>query len=145
MVAESAEANTEAMTLKSTFDNIASTLNDDSSVAVGQQLLMKSERVLDVLEDASKNKTITSLIESARNAGYTEDKVVQSIANLDVDGLLNDVDGLVNDDQARRNMVAKATDSALEFLLTVLPSVEIPKVSRGRANEPSEPKSEATS
>ncbi|GMI01591.1 hypothetical protein TrLO_g10221 [Triparma laevis f. longispina] len=128
MVAESAEANTEAMTLKSTFDNIASTLNDDSSVAVGQQLLMKSERVLDVLEDASKNKTITSLIESARNAGYTEDKVVQSIANLDVDGLLNDVDGLVNDDQARRNMVAKATDSALEFLLTVLPSVEIPKL-----------------
>ncbi|GMH98574.1 hypothetical protein TrVE_jg8446 [Triparma verrucosa] len=116
------------MTLKATFDNIASTLNDDSSVAVGQQLLMKSERVLDALEDASKNKTLTSLLESARNAGYNEDTVVQSIANLDVDGLLNNVDGLVNDDQARRNLVAGATDSALEFLLTVLPSVEIPKL-----------------
>ena len=53
---EPGERDGEAPTLKSTFDSLASTLNDDASVAVGQQLIMKSERVLDAIEDASKNR-----------------------------------------------------------------------------------------
>ena len=110
------------------LDSIKTMLDDESTVNLGQSMIMKGERVLDVIEDASKSKHFENIMSSVRQAGLTEDAVINSLQQIDVDDIISNVDDLVNDDAARRNMVAGATDSALEFLLKFLPSVEIPKL-----------------
>ena len=92
-------------------------------------MVEKGEKILDQIETTSKSKHFGSIVSSVRQAGINEDVLINSLQQINVDEIINSVDDLVNDEQARRNMIAGATDSALEFLLKVLPSVEIPKLS----------------
>ena len=101
-------------------------LNGESSVAKGQEAIMKAERLLDSIESASKTKEFTSITSAIKTAGFSEDDFIVKLQNVDVNDLLNKASSLYNDKQAQHNMLSSATDSALDFLLSVLPNVDIP-------------------
>ena len=111
------------------IDKVMTVLNDDSTVAIGQNMVERGEQILDSIETTTKSKQFGSIVSSVRQAGINEDTLINSLQQINVDEIINNVDDLVNNEQARRNMIAGAADSALEFLLKVLPSVEIPKLS----------------
>jgi hypothetical protein len=78
------------------------------------------------VETASKSKHFETLSTAVKNAGFTEDSVVDAIKKVNVDELLSKTMSVVNDKDAQQAMLSSATDSALDFLLSVLPNVDIP-------------------
>jgi hypothetical protein len=76
------------LTLNALTDEVVSILNDDSSVAVGERLLMHGERVLDVLENASKSQYLNDVMSVVERAGLTKEEVVKQLENLNMNSIV---------------------------------------------------------
>ena len=114
------------LTLAALTDEIVSVLNDENVVAAGEVFVQKGEEVLDVLEGVSSNKVVTDALKIAEKAGITKDSVMREIEKLDVDQLLDTAGGAVTDETKRRILVSNAIDTALDFILRILPSMPVP-------------------
>jgi hypothetical protein len=114
------------LTLAALTDEIVSVLNDENVVAAGEIFVQKGEEVLDVLEGVSSNKVVTDALKIAEKAGITKDSVMREIQKLDVDQLLDTAGGVVTDEAKRRQVVSQAIDTALDFILRILPSMPVP-------------------
>lgn len=114
------------LTLAALTDEIVSVLNDENVVAAGEVFVQKGEEVLDVLEGVSSSKVVTDALKIAEKAGITKDSVMREIQKLDVDQLLDTAGGVVTDEIKRRQVVSQAIDTALDFILRILPSMPVP-------------------
>jgi len=83
------------------ISKVMGVLNDESTVAMGQNMVEKGEQILDQIESTSKSKHFGSIVSSVRQAGITEDTLINSLQQINVDEIMSSVDDLVNDDQAR--------------------------------------------
>lgn len=114
------------LTLSALTDEIVSVLNDDNVVAAGEVFVQRGEEVLDALEGVSSNKVVNDAIRMAEKAGITKDSVMREIEKLDVDHLLDAAGDAVTDESKRRQLVSSAIDTALDFILRILPSMPVP-------------------
>lgn len=114
------------LTLTNVMDEVVSVLNDDRVVKAGEHLIQQSEHVLDVIEGASGNQAVSDAIKMAEKAGITKDTVMREIEKLDVNDLIDTAGSAVTDERARRKLLSKATDTALDFVLKILPSMPVP-------------------
>ena len=114
------------LTLSALTDEIVSVLNDDNVVAAGEVIVQRGEEVLDALEGVSSNKAVNDALRIAEKAGITKDSVMREIQKLDVDHLLDTAGGAVTDESKRRQLVSSAIDTALDFILRILPSMPVP-------------------
>lgn len=114
------------LTIDSVMDELVSILNDDKVVAAGESLVQQSEHVLDVIEGASGNQAVSDALKLAERAGITKDAVMKEIEKLDVNDLLDTAGSAVTDERSRRKLLSQATDTALDFLLRILPSMPVP-------------------
>jgi hypothetical protein len=114
------------MTLAAILDDIVNVLNDDAVVAAGESFVRQSEQVFDVIEGVSANRAVTDAIQIAEKAGITKETVMREFEKLKVDDLLGVAEQAVTDAKARRKLLSKATDVALDFVLRILPSMPVP-------------------
>lgn len=115
------------LTLTAVMDDVVSVLNDDKVVAAGESIVQQSEQVLDAIEGVSANKAVAGAIQIvSEKAGITKDSVMREFERLNVDDLLGTAGDAVTDETARRKLLSSATDTALDFVLRVLPSMPVP-------------------
>ena len=119
------------------LDTAAGYLDDEEVVAKSGGLIVKAETFLDEFEAASaklgKMSTSASssvdtrgFVEVAAKAGITKDSLMQGVGQLDVNKLLDDTQTAMTDEAARRDLISSAGDTALDFLLRILPSMPVP-------------------
>ncbi len=114
------------LTMANLFDELTNILNNDDVVNTGAMMAQKGEQLLDAIETASENKTVSDLILAAEKAGVTKESLVHQIETLNVNDILDTAEQAVNDERKRVELLSSATDSALDFLLRVLPAMPIP-------------------
>lgn len=128
------------LSMNDIIDMAAGYLDDEQVVANSGGLIVKAESLLDSFEAASarlSNDSInnklprgadaaTGLLDIAVKAGITKDAVMQSVDGLDMNKLLDHTQSAITDEAARRELISSAGDSALDFLLKILPSMPVP-------------------
>eukprot|EP00586_Coscinodiscus_wailesii_P010028 CAMPEP_0172514024 /NCGR_PEP_ID=MMETSP1066-20121228/257245_1 /TAXON_ID=671091 /ORGANISM="Coscinodiscus wailesii, Strain CCMP2513" /LENGTH=1453 /DNA_ID=CAMNT_0013294535 /DNA_START=42 /DNA_END=4403 /DNA_ORIENTATION=- len=114
------------MSVSGLMDEVVNVLNDEAVVSYGEDLVNQGERVLDVLENASGNKTVEDVLAIAEKAGLTKDAVIGAIDNLDINKVMDTAETAISDEAARKKMLSGAADAALDFLLRILPSMPVP-------------------
>lgn len=114
------------LTLTAIMDDIVNVLNDDKVVAAGESLVQHSEQVLDAIEGVSANKAVADAIQIAEKAGFTKENVMREFEKINVNDLLGAAEKAVTDDKVRRKLLSSATDTALDFVLRILPSMPVP-------------------
>eukprot|EP00540_Astrosyne_radiata_P006689 CAMPEP_0116828838 /NCGR_PEP_ID=MMETSP0418-20121206/3866_1 /TAXON_ID=1158023 /ORGANISM="Astrosyne radiata, Strain 13vi08-1A" /LENGTH=809 /DNA_ID=CAMNT_0004457747 /DNA_START=1 /DNA_END=2430 /DNA_ORIENTATION=+ len=108
------------------MDEMVTVLNDDSVVAAGETLVKHGEIALDAIEGISGNKIAGDVLKVAEKAGITKESVMSQIEALNVNELLDTAGSAVTDEKARKELVSSATDTALDFVLKILPSMPVP-------------------
>ena len=118
------------------LDTAAGYLDDEEVVAKSGGLIVKAETFLDEFEAASAklgkmstsatSSVGTGFVEVAAKAGITKDSLMQGVGQLDVNKLLDDTQTAMTDEAARRDLISSAGDTALDFLLRILPSMPVP-------------------
>jgi len=114
------------LTLGALTEEVVSILNDDTSVAAGERLVMQGERFLDALESATKSQYLHDVMGVVEKAGLTKEEVVKQLESLNMNTIVDVAESAVSDENARKQMLSKAADSALDFLLRILPSMPVP-------------------
>lgn len=114
------------VTLTNLFDEVTNILNNDDVVNVGASIAQRGEEILDAIESASENKGVSDLIIAAEQAGITKDSVLENIEKIDVNTILDTAEQAVSDEKKRIELLSSATDSALDFLLRILPEMPVP-------------------
>ena len=114
------------LTMNNLFDEVTRILDNDDIVNTGVMLAQRGEQFLDAIETASENKTINDLISAAEKAGITKESVVGQIETMDINNILDTAEQAVSNDQKRAELLSSATDSALDFLLRILPEMPVP-------------------
>ncbi|KAG7373046.1 hypothetical protein IV203_033770 [Nitzschia inconspicua] len=116
------------LTMGAVLDEMVNILNDDKVVAAGENLVKHGEQVLDAIEGVNANKMVDDVMSIAEKAGITKDTVMEGIENLDVNELLDNAGNAITDEKARQKLLSDATDTALDFILRILPSMPVPPV-----------------
>ncbi|KAG7340392.1 hypothetical protein IV203_023935 [Nitzschia inconspicua] len=116
------------LTMGAVLDEMVNILNDDKVVAAGENLVKHGEQVLDAIEGVNANKMVDDVMNIAEKAGITKDTVMEGIENLDVNELLDNAGNAITDEKARQKLLSDATDTALDFILRILPSMPVPPV-----------------
>lgn len=114
------------LNLNSVMDEVVGVLNDDSVVAAGETLMLHGENVLDVIEGASGNQAVNDALKLVEKAGITKDHVMKEFEKLDMNDLIDTAGNAVTDERARLKLLSSATDTALDFVLKILPSMPVP-------------------
>jgi hypothetical protein len=114
------------LTLGAVMDEVVNILNDDKVVEAGENLMKHGEQVLDAIEGVSGNKVVDDVFHMAEKAGFTKDAVMSGIEKLDVNTLLDTAGNAITDEKARSALLSSATDTALDFILRILPSMPVP-------------------
>ena len=116
------------LTVNAVLDEVVNVLNDDKVVAVGENLVKHGEQVLDAIEGVDANKVVDDAMKIAEKAGITKSAVMEGIEGIDVNELLDNAGNAITDEKARQKLLSDATDTALDFVLKVLPSMPVPPV-----------------
>jgi len=116
------------LTVTAVLDEVVNVLNDDKVVAVGENLVKHGEQVLDAIEGVNANKVVDDAMRIAEKAGITKSTVMEGIEGIDVNELLDNAGNAITDEKARQKLLSDATDTALDFVLKVLPSMPVPPV-----------------
>jgi len=114
------------LTVNGLMDEVVNILNDENVVAAGETFVKQGEFVLDAIEGISGNKMVQDALQIAEKAGITKDTVMQHMESIDVDQLLDAAGNVVTDEKARQELLSSATDTALDFMLRILPSMPVP-------------------
>lgn len=114
------------LTLTSLVDEIVNVMDSEDAVQAGTSIAQAGEQILDAIENASTNKAFSDVLGAAEKAGITKDSVLDQIESLNVDEVLDTAGEAVSDEKKRFELIGAATDSALDFLLRILPSMPVP-------------------
>lgn len=114
------------LTVSALTEELIGMLNDEKLVSASENIFIQGEQVLDLLEGVSSNKAVNDALKIAENAGITKDSVMKEFEKLNVDELLDTAGGAVTDEKKRQQLVSTATDTALEYILKILPSMPVP-------------------
>jgi hypothetical protein len=112
-------------------------LDNDDVVTKSGGLIVKAENFLDNFEAASarlggelgkggRGTTGAGIMDAVAKAGITKSAVMRGVEGLDMNKLLDDTQSAITDDNARRELISSAGDSALDFLLKILPEMPVP-------------------
>lgn len=111
-------------------------LDDEDVVTKSGGLIVKAENFLDNFEAASSRlggelgkgsgTTGAGIMDAVAKAGITKSAVMRGVEGLDMNKLLDDTQSAITDDNARRELISSAGDSALDFLLKILPEMPVP-------------------
>jgi hypothetical protein len=69
---------------------------------------------------------VSDAIKLVKKAGITKNVVMAEIGKLDMSDLLETAGSAVTDERARLKLLSAATDTALDFVLRILPSMPVP-------------------
>lgn len=116
------------LTVSAVLDEVVNVLNNDKVVAVGENLVKHGEQVLDAIEGVNANKVVDDALKIAEKAGITKDAVMEGIEGINVNELLDNAGNALTDEKVRQKLLSDATDTALDFILKVLPSMPVPPV-----------------
>ncbi len=114
------------LTISGLMDEAVNILNDESIVAAGENFVKTGEIALDAIEGISGNKIAGDVMGIAEKAGITKESVMSHLETLNVNEILDKAGNAVTDEKARRQLVSSATDTALDFILRILPSMPVP-------------------
>ncbi len=114
------------LTVNNLFDEVTNILNNDNVVNVGATVAQRGEQILDAIETASEKKGMSDLINAVEKAGITKDTVINRIEKMDMNAILDTAEQAVTDEKKRIELLSSATDSALDFLLRILPAMPVP-------------------
>ena len=76
------------MDMSNLMQEITNILNDEKIVAVGENLAVRGEELLDVLENASDNQMINNIVQAVEKAGFTKETMMDQMTHLDVNEIL---------------------------------------------------------
>jgi len=114
------------LTMSRLMDEVVNALNDENVLTAGENIVKTGEIALDAIEGISSNKIAGEVMQIAEKAGITKESVMSKIDELNVNEILDTAGQAVTDEKARRELVSSATDTALDFVLRVLPSMPVP-------------------
>mmetsp|Transcript_9313 Transcript_9313/g.25755 ORF Transcript_9313/g.25755 Transcript_9313/m.25755 type:complete len:1397 (-) Transcript_9313:48-4238(-) len=114
------------LTVSALTEELIDVLNDERIVAASETFVQHGEQVLDAIEGVSSNKVVNDAMKIVEKAGITKDSVMKEIEKIDVDELLDTAGGAVTDEKKRHQLLSTATDTALDFILRILPSMPVP-------------------
>ena len=111
-------------------------LDDEDVLTKSGGLIVKAENFLDNFEAASARlggelgkgggTAGAGIMDAVAKAGITKSAVMRGVEGLDMNKLLDDTQSAITDDNARRELISSAGDSALDFLLKILPEMPVP-------------------
>lgn len=117
------------------LDVAATYLDDEDVVTKSGGLIVKAENFLDTIEAASArlggelgkgDAASAGIMNAVAKAGITKRAVMRGVEGLDMNKFLDDTHTAITDDNARRELISSAGDSALDFLLKILPEMPVP-------------------
>ncbi|KAL9186078.1 hypothetical protein ACHAXT_005316 [Thalassiosira profunda] len=123
------------LSMSDVIDMAAGYLDDEEVVAKSGGLIVKAEGLLDDFEAASarlgdagkaSGEAGAGIMDAVAKAGITKDTVMKGVEGLNVNKLLDDTQNAMTDEVARRELISSAGDTALDFLLKVLPEMPVP-------------------
>ena len=114
------------LTVSALTEELVGILNNERIVAASETFVQHGEHVLDAIEGVSSNKVVNDALKIAEKAGITKDSMMKEIEKLDVDQLLDTAGSAVTDETKRLQLLSSATDTALDFILRILPSMPVP-------------------
>ncbi|KAL7560667.1 hypothetical protein ACA910_001349 [Epithemia clementina (nom. ined.)] len=114
------------LTVAALTEELVGILNDERIVAASETFMQHGEHVLDAIEGVSTNKVVNDALKIAEKAGITKDSMMKQFESLDVDQLLDTAGSAVTDEAKRLQLLSSATDTALDFILRILPSMPVP-------------------
>jgi hypothetical protein len=114
------------LTMSSLMDEVVTILNDESVLSTGENLMKHGEFALDAIEGMSGKKIAGDVMVIVEKAGITKEAVMSHIEALNVNELLDTAGNAVTDEKARKELISSATDTALDFVLRILPSMPVP-------------------
>jgi hypothetical protein len=71
-------------------------------------------------------RSLGDVLEIAEKAGITKEAMMSQLEALNVNQILDTAGNAVTDEKARLELVSSATDTALDFILRILPSMPVP-------------------
>lgn len=114
------------LTVAALMEELVSILNDDKIVSVSETVFQRGEEVLDVIEGVSTNAVYKDALKIVEKAGLSKDTMMKEIEKIDVNQLLDTAGSAVTDEKKRMQLLSSATDTALDFVLRILPSMPVP-------------------
>jgi len=114
------------MTMSGLMDEVINILNDENVLSAGENLMKTGEIALDAIEGISNNKLAGGVFDIVEKAGITKESLMSQIQSLNVNDILDTAGNAMTDEEARRQLVSSATDTALDFVLRILPSMPVP-------------------
>lgn len=107
---------------------IVGSLDDDSVVKGAEELVQQGEKLIRKCQDLKANKTLARVMEHLESDDVERD-LLRRVHDLDPQALLNGAEGALTDAEVRERLVNKLLDTALDFILKILPAIHIDKVS----------------
>jgi len=101
---------------------------DDASVVTGaENLIQKGEQMLAQFHELKSNKTVAQVIEHLESEDM-EREVLKHLHGLDPEQMLRQAEGALTSLEAREAIVGQLKDVCLDFVLKILPAINIEKV-----------------
>mmetsp|Transcript_32274 Transcript_32274/g.37632 ORF Transcript_32274/g.37632 Transcript_32274/m.37632 type:complete len:1352 (+) Transcript_32274:164-4219(+) len=113
------------LTVSNLVDEIANVLNNDEFLSVGVNIAQTGEHILDAIETASQNKGVSDILSVVEQAGVSKESIIDKIEQMDMNTILDTAEKAMSDEEKRAELLSSATDSALDFMLRILPSMPI--------------------
>jgi hypothetical protein len=101
---------------------------DDASVVKGAEELVKhGETIISQFQDLKTSKTVAKVMEQFENEDI-ERSILQTLHDIDTEAMLDTAEGALTNAEDREMLVDNIKDICLDFILRILPAINIEKV-----------------
>jgi len=106
---------------------IVSSLDDDNVVSGASELVKRGEEMLSQFQDMQGMSAVAKVFEQFENEDI-EHEVLRRLHGVDPDEILRSAETALTSAEAREALVSQLKDTSLDFVLKVLPAINIEKV-----------------
>jgi len=106
---------------------VLKSLDDETVVKGASDLVKHGEILLDQFQGLKTSKTLERVMEQLENEDI-ERSLLTKLHNIDTEGLLNSAEGALTNSDDREALVSELKDICLDFILRILPAVNIEKL-----------------
>jgi len=107
---------------------VINSLDDENVVKGASDFVKHSEKLLTQFQELKSSKTVAKVMEHLENEDIERD-LLKKLHDLDTEAMLNNAEGALTNAEVRDALVGQFKDICLEFILRILPAINIEKLS----------------
>jgi hypothetical protein len=107
---------------------VLKSLDDEGVVKGASDLVKHGEKLIEQFQGLKTSKTVAQVMEHFENEDI-ERTLLSKLHGLDTEAMLNSAEGALTNAEAREALVSQLKDICLDFILRILPAINIEKIS----------------